>query len=194
MSAVVAAATLATSPVRVPASSNPSVSVYCTDMSYVTVFDVAGAGYKSAGFPAFGLIFVVLGILLVVFRRKLPRWNTRSRLARIIFPYGFLCCAVLWTLVAFISTYSDYRNALRARATDTARVVEGPVTNFVPMPVTGHALERFCVSDVCFNYSDYAVTAGFNRTRSHGGPIREGLPVRITYLGNTIIKLEVRAP
>jgi hypothetical protein len=163
-------------------------------MSYVTVFDVADAGYKSAGFPAFGLIFVVIGILLVVFRRKLPHWDTRSRAARIIFPYGYLCFAVLWTSGAFISTYSAYRSALRARATETAKVVEGPVTNFVPMPVTGHALERFCVSDVCFNYSDYAVTAGFNRTSSHGGPIREGLPVRITYVGNTIIKLEVPGP
>jgi hypothetical protein len=164
----------------------------CTDTTYVTVFDVADAGYKSAGFPAFGLIFVVLGILLVVFRRKLPRWNTRSRAARIIFPYGFLCFAVLWTLVTFVTTYSDYRKASRARAADTAHVVEGLVTNFVPMPVTGHAMESFCVSDVCFKYSDYAVTAGFNQTSSHGGPIRQGLPVRITYLGNTIIKLEVR--
>jgi hypothetical protein len=52
------------------------------------VFDVADAGYKSAGFPAFGLIFVVLGILLVVFRRKLPHWNTRSKAARITFCSG----------------------------------------------------------------------------------------------------------
>jgi uncharacterized protein YqgC (DUF456 family) len=160
-------------------------------MSYVTVFDVADAGYKSASFPAFGLIFVVLGIFLVIFRRHLPRWNTRSRVARIIFPYGFLCFAALWTAVTFVATYSDYRQASQARAANTAQVVEGLVTNFVPMPVTGHAVESFCVSAACFNYSDFAVTAGFNRTSSHGGPIREGLPVRITYLGNTILKLEV---
>jgi hypothetical protein len=160
-------------------------------MSYVTVFDVADAGYKSAGFPAFGLIFIVLGILLVVFRRRIPRWNTRSRTARIIFPYGFLCFAALWTAVAFLTTYSDYRQASQTRAANTANIVEGLVTNFVPMPVTGHAMESFCVKAVCFNYSDFAVTAGFNRTSSHGGPIREGLPVRVTYLGNTILKLEV---
>jgi hypothetical protein len=161
-------------------------------MSYVTVFDVADAGYKSAGFPAFGLIFVVLGILLVVFRRHIPRWNTRSRAARIIFPYGFLCFAVLWTVVTFVATYSEYRQASQVRAANGAPVVEGLVTNFVPMPVTGHAMESFCVSTVCFKYSDYAVTAGFNRTSSHGGPIREGLPVRITYFGNIILKLEIR--
>jgi hypothetical protein len=65
------------------------------------------------------------------------------------------------------------------------------VTGFMPMPVTGHAMEHFCVSGACFSYSDYVVTAGFNRTSSRGGPIREGLPVRVTYLGNTILKLEV---
>jgi hypothetical protein len=52
-------------------------------------------------------------------------------------------------------------------------------------------MESFCVSGVCFRYSDYVVTAGFNQTSSHGGPIRDGLPVRVTYIGNTIVKLEV---
>jgi hypothetical protein len=42
-----------------------------------------------------------------------------------------------------------------------------------------------------FCYSDYEVTAGFNNSASHGGPIREGLPVRVSYIGNTIVRLEV---
>jgi hypothetical protein len=162
-------------------------------MQYVTVFDVADAGYKSAGFPAFGLIFVAVGIGLVLSRRSLPNWNTRGTVAKGVFPFGFLCFAVIWTVANFIGMYSQYRNASQARVAHTAQVVEGQVTNFVPMPVTGHAMESFCISDVCFNYSDYVVTAGFNQTSSHGGPIREGLPVRVTYLGNTIIKLEVGA-
>lgn len=64
------------------------------------------------------------------------------------------------------------------------------------MPYNGHDTERFRVGSVSFAYSDYIVESGFNRTSSHGGPIREGLAVRIHYSGQpshaTILRLEVR--
>ncbi len=51
--------------------------------------------------------------------------------------------------------------------------------------------ERFTVCGAAFSYSDYAVTAGFNNTSSHGGPIREGIWVRIAHLGNSIARVEL---
>jgi len=60
------------------------------------------------------------------------------------------------------------------------------------MPYSGHAMESFTVSGVPFSYSDYIPKAGFNQTSSHGGPIHEGLPVRIWYVGNEIVKLEIK--
>jgi hypothetical protein len=153
-------------------------------MNYVVVFDVADAGYKSISSPAFGLIFVAIGIMLVMSRRPIRRWNERGTVARLIFPFGFLTFATVLTVGAFVSTYADYRAASSARQDNSARVVEGVVTDFKPMPAAGHAMESFCVSGVCFRYSDYVVTAGFNQTSSHGGPIRDGLPVRVTYIGN----------
>jgi hypothetical protein len=59
------------------------------------------------------------------------------------------------------------------------------------MPYAGHANEHFTVCGVPFSYSDYVVTEGFNRTSSHGGPMREGLWVRITYVGDIIARLEI---
>jgi hypothetical protein len=47
------------------------------------------------------------------------------------------------------------------------------------------------VHGVRFQYSDYVITAGFNNTSSHGGPIREGLPVRIWYLDGEILRLDI---
>jgi hypothetical protein len=44
-----------------------------------------------------------------------------------------------------------------------------------------------------FSYSDYVIVPCFNNTASHGGPIRDGLRVRIAYSGNCILKLEVAA-
>jgi hypothetical protein len=59
------------------------------------------------------------------------------------------------------------------------------------MPKSGHKMESFTVNGVKFEYSDFVVTPGFNNATSHGGPIREGLPVRISHIDNTILKLEV---
>lgn len=72
-------------------------------------------------------------------------------------------------------------------------MVQGYVTNFRPMPYEGHQDECFSVQSETFCYSDYGITAGFNNSASHGGPIREGLPVRVSYVGNTIVRLEVRS-
>jgi hypothetical protein len=160
-------------------------------MQYQVVFDAAKVGYKSWPFPAFGLIFVVVGALLVATRKHLPgRWKNHPR-ASSAFAYFFFGFAVLWTLVAFVGTYRDYSSLVSAKNAGDVQIVEGRVTNFRPMPVTGHSMEKFTVGTNSFEYSDYVVTAGFNNTSSHGGPIREGLPVRITFVGNTIIKLEV---
>jgi hypothetical protein len=161
-------------------------------MDYQVVFDIGTAGYRSWPFAATGLIFIVVGIVLTASRWLLPDSWRQHPVAVPAFGFAVLGFAVLWTTTSFLATYRDYTAARDAVLSHRARVAEGVVTRFTPMPATGHALESFCVADACFHYSDYIVTAGFNNTRSHGGPIRDGLPVRVTYVGNTIVKLEVR--
>ena len=160
-------------------------------MDYQVVFDITSAGYKSWPFPAFGLIFIAAGVVLVLNRKALPGWWRGSPRASNAFAFFFLGFSILWTAIAFGATYSNYRSLVSAIETGSVKVAEGIVTNFKPMPVTGHAMEHFCVQGACFEYSDFVVTAGFNNTSSHGGPIREGLPVRVTYVGNAIAQLEV---
>jgi hypothetical protein len=89
------------------------------------------------------------------------------------------------------TTYLKYRSLSRALQDGRAAVVEGPVEQFVPMPYTGHSMERFSVAGIRFAYSDYVITGGFNNTSSHGGPIRLGRFVRITYVGEDIVRLEI---
>ena len=83
----------------------------------------------------------------------------------------------------------------RAAADPTTPVVVGIVEDFIPAPYEGHQDESFRVGDVRFSYSDYAITGGFNTTRSHGGPIVAGLKVRIRYIQekrkNVIVKIEI---
>ena len=52
-------------------------------------------------------------------------------------------------------------------------------------------MESFAVGGHRFSYSDYVVTSGFHNTASHGGPIHDGLDVRVSYLGNLILRLEI---
>ena len=154
------------------------------------MFDVTQTGFRQWWFSAFGLIFIVVGLALpTLIRRGIFRKSPPSM--EKWFPKVFLGFAIFWTVTSFITTYGDYRAAIHAMRTNQVKVVEGIVTQFTPMPYSGHVMESFVVQGVRFEYSDYVITAGFNNTSSHGGRIREGLPVRIWYRGNEILRLDV---
>jgi hypothetical protein len=154
-------------------------------VEYLVVFDIRDVDFMTPSYEATGLIVVLTAIVFFVVRRSL------AGRAVIVSSYVILGLVSAWSAVVWISTYRDYRAASIALDDGRASVVEGRVSRFEPMPATGHASERFCVEDRCFYYSDFASTIGFHNTSSHGGPIKSDLPVRVTYLGDTIIKLEV---
>jgi len=146
-------------------------------MHFKTVFDVTQQGYAAWWFPAFGLLFVCIGALFVfaptTMNRLLPR-GPKGR-ARTVFNWCFFIFAIAWTLLNFVITYDSYRKAMMALRDGQYAIVEGYVSD------KGHR----------FSYSDYVASAGFNNTASHGGPIREGLYVRVTYTNGVILRLEV---
>lgn len=161
-------------------------------MAFETVFDIGQQGF--AGWvAAYGMLFVPV-VALLVFRPFVKRRASQPAMPGGVRPLssrvilGFAAC---WIVAAFIATLVPYRAAVAALRDGHYSVVEGPVTDFVPMPYTGHAMERFSVQGQPFSYSDFIVTPGFRNSASHGGPIREGLYVRIAYVGNTILRLEV---
>lgn len=160
-------------------------------MIYQTVFDVTETGYTSGLFDFSDLFMVLIGILFVVFRRQLPAWGGKNSRIINVYAFAFLSFAIVLTLVTFMAMSSKKKSLRQAIESGNTEIVEGLVSQFDPMPHTGYRMERFCVQGTCFEYSDHFVTGGFNNMSSHGGPIREGLPVRVTYIGNKIIKLEI---
>ena len=152
---------------------------------YRLVFDLSQKSFQW-WFPAFGLIFVAVGGVIIWLGRR-NRWPLSRRFVG-YFMVGFAC---LWSGLAFTTMFPEYLNLRSVYRKGQFSVVEGPVTNFRPMPYEGHQEECFSVQSQTFCYSDYVVTGGFNNATSHGGPIREGLPVRVSYIGNTIVRLEV---
>jgi hypothetical protein len=154
-------------------------------MDYKVVFDISQSGYRQWPFAAFGLIFVAVGVGLLLLRERLPTRTQR------IFPFLFLGFAVVWTLFAFIGTWRDYSGLASAFREGRCAITEGVISDFHPMPYGGHEMEWFTVDGKRFEYSDYVVSAGFNNTASHGGPIHKGVRVRVHHRGNEIAKLEV---
>lgn len=163
-------------------------------MDYVTVFDAANAPYRNLSFVLPGLALTSVGAVMVFRPAWLDRLRFRPSPAKRWFrPFAwfYFLFAIAWTLFAGTAVLSDAINAKTAMQHHDCQMVEGQVENFHPMPASGHDTERFSVNGVEFSYSDYIVTAGFNNTSSHGGPIREGLPVRICYRDGEILRLDI---
>ena len=154
-------------------------------MDYTPVFDVTQSGFRQWWDVVFGLLFTVFGV--VIFRRFRVNTSTFRRVIVFIFPVF----AALFTITTLAVTLNDYCNLASALRNGQCEIVEGIVTEFDPMPYEGHKDESFVVNGHRFRYSDYQGTAGFNQSQSHGGPIHEGLAVRIHSKGNEIAKLEI---
>jgi len=155
------------------------------DTDFITVFNAADIGYRYWWFPATGLIF----IYITVFKPKLiapnkPTINPWLRKLAILF-------SVFWTATAFVATFGGYIKSREMLLSGHADYVEGVVQDFVPLPYMSRGNESFSVKGIHFSYADSLLTSGFNNTASHGGPIREGLYVRIWYSGNDILKLQL---
>ncbi len=158
-------------------------------MNFERIFDADDAGYRTWWFPAIGLMFLLFGLGTLIYRQRNPN-PTLSRYYR-VFPYLITGFAALWFVLTFIGTFSEYWELRQALRSGQYEIVEGKVVDFVPMPVHGHARERFAVNGHRYEYSDFGITAGFNNTQSHGGPIREGLHVRIADVRGKIARLEI---
>jgi hypothetical protein len=158
-------------------------------MKYKLVFDVVQEGYRNWGFLVPGLIFIVIGIGMLVHRWKFPAKDTKFS-AR-IFPYFFAGFAILWTATSFWGTFSEYFKLKQAVLNGKYEVIEGTITDFVPMPSGGHAKEHFKVNGHYYEYSNFNVIAGFNKTQAYGGPLRGGMPVRIAEVDGQIARLEI---
>lgn len=96
----------------------------------------------------------------------------------------FLSFSILWTGLAGYGVGSQLYSLLSDYSAGKYSIVEGQVEK---LDYNGK-YESFSINGVSFRYSESSVTPGFNNTN---GPIREGLDLRISYIKNTILKIEV---
>lgn len=168
------------------------------------VFDAADS-FVAARLPfvlAFAVAMLgacVIGALLLrqELRRRAP-YGSRTRIGAIGLVVALYAVVTGSVIVLTLTGLSSASAEDTTRAIESSPVVEGSVESFHPMPSGGHDTERFDVAGVHFEYSHWSVSQGFNQDVTVGGPIREGLYVRIHYVRlpgesfGTIVRLELR--
>ena len=161
------------------------------------VFDVNQFGYQSWWFPAFGLIFFVIGAVLAAingFRKKrgAPVISNSAGQPAFYLPWFFMGFALLWSAATFASTYGDYRHLRDALNQGRCQVIEGTIEHFhAGSGERGDADDSFDISGSRFSYSDSTVGAGFSQTQARGGPLKGGLRVKVYAFQGNIARLEI---
>jgi hypothetical protein len=162
-------------------------------MQYQVVYDIQQINYPGWWIFGVGLVFASSGTVFFFLRDTAfinSLFDMGGPVRRVIIPLFAVFFGLLWLLIGCLN-YAHFASLRKLAGSENIDVVEGTVTQFVPMPYEGHANETFIVNGHRFAYSEYDETTGFHHTQSHGGPIREGLYVRVTYSGNDIFKLEI---
>src|ERR1700759_1737568 len=95
----------------VPVWSRPMSSDHLSSDQFVKVFDVVDAGFRDWTFSAFGLLFVVVGLGIVLFPSIMRAWKIPyfefEKGARTV-GFFFIAFATLWTVFCFRQTYSEH--------------------------------------------------------------------------------------
>ena len=152
-----------------------------TQESYQTIFEL---GFRTFPWAGVGHTLIVLPIGLILMRFPKSR---RFALAG-VFMVSMASFFFLISLLAFVPKFIELRSAY---VSGKSEVVEGVVKNFHPAPKIGSAEESFSVRGILFSYYAGDSTPCFHNAPFHGGPLREGINVRIHYYEGCIQRIDV---
>ncbi|MFT3839832.1 MAG: hypothetical protein QM723_22790 [Myxococcaceae bacterium] len=170
-------------------------------MGYRVVYDIATAGYGDAELLP-GVIAMVLAPFVVAASVAVKR--VRVGASGILRPdrWAPKVVSVIWRVsaslmfvwgVAWVGfSYSRHEEAVQRLEGGDVSLVEGRVTDFKPQGA--RTSEQFIVAGVPFHYSGSTFGPGFRTPHARGGPIAEGVLVRIHCSGNDILRLELAEP
>jgi hypothetical protein len=157
---------------------------------YTTVFE---ASYLSNGSLLTAVLFLSVGVLVVVF---VTHKTISGRMKYIPGMFFYFLWVPLWFIVGGACLFSiicegrDFTVALRS---GRCELVEGTVSVIHGQPKSGHdAGDHIRISNKEFIYNYFSMGLGYKQTISHGGWLTNGVSARLYYLGNTILKVEIK--
>jgi hypothetical protein len=95
------------------------------------------------------------------------------------------------TVLHTIDALRQRRDCVLASGGEKGEEVVGIVEHFHPMAATGHECEEFFVGTAHFCFSEWEGGCHFHKTAAYGGPLKEGLRVRIRHVEGRIMRLEI---
>jgi hypothetical protein len=160
-------------------------------MNYQVVYDIQQVWYPGWWIFAIGILCVLVGLGIIFFAdtKALNSIIARSTQQRLVIPGLVFLFGCVW-IGAGIVNRSVFENLRAADRDGSAEIIEGVVEQYV-LRSERRPKETFVVGNRYFAYSDYDSNRGFHQTRASGGPITEGLRVRITHVDGNIVRLEV---
>jgi hypothetical protein len=163
-------------------------------MDYDVIFDVRQQTIiiweSIAPLVLFSIVLAVAGI--GVLRRIIPATIGTPRWAAATFCFVGALFSIYLALNTYINTQRTKEHYANILANNKGSSIEGCVVEYRPRETLDRGpLESFRVDGILFEYNGSQSHYGFHLTKARGGPIREGLPVRITYMNDVILRIEV---
>lgn len=162
---------------------------------YEVVFDLSNRPFVFEDWMIPLIVLPLVGLILVLAPQPIvDKIFTRGPkgLAGKLFAWVFFVfCSAVSTIWLFTSVTE--RASLRsAMNSGNFEIFEGCLQRFHAMPNEGHDTERIQIAGRTFEYSDFIITQGFRTTEAHGGPIHADSRVRLTVVGDDIVRVEVK--
>ncbi len=150
---------------------------------YIEYFNIITSGAPGGSlFLSISFSLIVCGLVYLRFRK------TWIKMVKIL-PF-FVIISLVGITVNKSITSKEYKRFRKVLMNKEHSVVQGIVKDYIPMDEFNP--ESFSVNGVDFFYRDDKSNSAFNDVALNGGPIKEGLNVRIFYYENSIIGLWIK--
>jgi hypothetical protein len=153
-----------------------------TQVVFDSTTSEAGWLLSASPFLLVGVLLVMSGLFVALLNWKkgwVPRLLGIGLALMLIFEFSFRYSYYHWIF------FSQYLNP------GPHQTVEGPVENYLARQSGEVNFEQFTVNGVLLGYGSLGLPKCYHRPAANGGPLHEGLRVRITYDGACIAKVEI---
>ena len=159
-------------------------------MIWTTIFDVHDNPWRYLPVLMFGLLLLFFAIKAVRDEAPKGRKDSPPIGTKILHRYA-IAFAMLWIGLVGFSAWTSTVSAIWALNSASYQRVEGPVTRLYQTGWKGKVSDLFSIGSIRFSYYDYDARSTDDNRVTDPGCIVEGVPVRIAYKGNRVLKLEI---
>lgn len=177
------------------------LSTLTNEFQTVYQFDAARVNtpFPTQTFGIFGIAGITLGVVMAAIgiwlarKRKENTFYILAALGVLAICGGILFGSIGFGLGAVLSrTNNDLATAITA---GKAQVAEGPVQVLFEQPRGGHTKGDIVkIGNKQFEISYYVAKPTYHQTIAYGGVLRKGVYARVHYVGEDIVKIEVKKP